>query len=554
MSLRTRLWLVALLTAGAFVVVAFVAWRLTRATEAFAARQAEWTLHAATGALAGEIRMHPQGRSELPAALSVEPPAPRRPPKPVPPHEREILRRYSDPFERSAAIALHRFPEARGGFLRADGGGTSQSANGGVVAHLTSEEGALVRRLTMDALRSGEATRGEAQTATGRTLFAVVPIIWSDEGAARSSGDEAAGAPVVAAWVRVQLLKGAGTDDLLNAVALALLLLSVSLIVFFTSTTLRALNLDINDMRQGLRALSGDLDAALPAPRTPELQPVAGAINELATDLRRSIEQRQVLQREMARQERFAALGRVVAGVAHEVRNPLAAMRLKMQTTQRAGFPKEKLERACAVVIEEIDRLDSLVRRLLELGRPAALHLVEFDLCELARERAALLAEVAARQQVKISICEAETGARSALAQPSTGDAHAISESNGPCVVSADRERLAQVFDNLFRNALAAMPDDGSLSVNCESLIRQSQISAVRCSVADTGDGIAPAEREHVFEPFYSKHHLGTGLGLAIAREIIEAHGGTIGVTVADGGGALFYFELPQKEGAQSDD
>lgn len=519
LSLRTRLWLVAILAAGAFVVVAFVAWRLARATDAFASRQAEWTLHAATNALVDEIRMYPRGRNEAPDTLSVEPRAVSRP---VPPHEREILRRYSDPFARSGALALHRFPEARGGFLRGDGslaGATSQSSNGSVFGSLTSEESVLLQRLTTDSLRSGEAARAEAWTTMGRALFAVVPLKTFDERESPNSSDETTSVPIVAVWARVELPNQRGAGDWLNGVALALLLLSVSLIVLFTGMTLRALNSDVSELRKGLRGLSGDLNAALPAPRTPELQPVAGAINELAANLSHNIEQRQALHERLARHERLAALGRVVAGVAHEVRNPLASMRLKMQTTRRADFPREKLERTFAVVIEEIDRLDSLVRRLLELGRPEALHLTRFDVCELARERAALVAELAARQNVEIRVCETQTN-----------EAHAP-VSSARIQIDADRGRLAQGFDNLFHNALDAMQRGGVLRVTCALLTdseRAEGVIGVRISVSDTGTGVAPEVRAHLFEPFQTNRAEGTGLGLAITREIIEAHGGTI--------------------------
>ncbi|MCA1626957.1 MAG: hypothetical protein LC742_03220, partial [Acidobacteria bacterium] len=184
LSLRTRLWLLAALTAGALVVVLFVAWQLARATELFEVRRSEWTLHAAGAALANDLKLHPQGRTEAFETINDEPPAPPRPverpraraPKPVPPHERKIMRLYSDPLERLAAIVLHRFPRVSGGFIRTDGeltGGVPPFEKRRNDQTLTPEEVAEVRRLAQRAAATNEPANGRLQTTGSVALFEV---------------------------------------------------------------------------------------------------------------------------------------------------------------------------------------------------------------------------------------------------------------------------------------------------------------------------------------------------------------------------------------------
>jgi signal transduction histidine kinase len=101
-------------------------------------------------------------------------------------------------------------------------------------------------------------------------------------------------------------------------------------------------------------------------------------------------------------------------------------------------------------------------------------------------------------------------------------------------------------MDNLMQNALEAMPDGGKLTVTCKISPGKNTSSLVQLAIEDTGRGISPEERDHIFEPFYTGRDEGTGLGLAIAREIIEAHGGRITFESHMGSGTRFLIELPQ--------
>ncbi|MCP9495650.1 MAG: ATP-binding protein [Pyrinomonadaceae bacterium MAG19_C2-C3] len=529
MSLRIRLWLLTAFAVGALIACMFVAWRLARTTETFTLRQAEASLRVATANLASRVLNTP-AESDIvtapPVSRPPQPPRAMRPKQPSPmlPHEREIFARYPDALRRTTALALHRTPEVAGGLVRADGelagvvtpfkvAADAESA----ALDLSVSERELIAGLTRRAIASGDTETRTVNDNQNTTLVEAYPLrrLASDASSDASndvpndtpndtSNSLASANPIVAVWTLRRLSGMSGANDMTNIIALAALLAAVAGVAALALTTMRDLRHGVTTIQDGLTVLSKDLYADVSPPRPPELARIANSVNALADALRRNVEERQKLEREVRRGERLAALGRVVAGVAHEVRNPLAAMRLKLQTTERAGFPADKLPRTFAVVVEEIDRLDKLVRRLLELGNPPALVLAKMDLCDLARGRLSLFAEVAARQNVTL--------------KNQTED-HAIH-------VEADAARLAQVLDNLIRNALDAMPDGGTLTVTCETDREAS--SVVRLTVKDTGKGITDEAREHIFEPFYTRRAEGTGLGLAIAREIVEAHHGAI--------------------------
>ncbi len=316
-----------------------------------------------------------------------------------------------------------------------------------------------------------------------------------------------------------------GVSEGANLAALIALALSIIAVSGLALTTVIDLRRGVLGIEDGLASMKTDLDRQILAPPTPELARIAAAINQLAAELRTNIERQRELEHDLRQSERLSALGRLVAGVAHEVRNPLASMKLKIQIARRMKNAPEKLDDTFRVITEEIDRLDALVRRLLEVGRKPALERKEFDLCELARHRATLLSALAERSHVEIK----------------------INEPQEKIEIEGDQDRLAQVVDNLMQNALEAMPNGGKLTVTCDTSPDQNGSLPVRLVIEDTGHGIIPEDRDHIFEPFYTGRDEGTGLGLAIAREIIEAHDGRITFESGGGTGTRFLIELPRR-------
>jgi two-component system sensor histidine kinase HydH len=239
----------------------------------------------------------------------------------------------------------------------------------------------------------------------------------------------------------------------------------------------------------------------------------------LGRNLRRERRQREQLHEELRRAEHLAALGKLLAGVAHEVRNPLAAIRSTAQLFQRLP-PSARDPSMLDPILQSVDRLNALVSRLLFFVRTGHEERRPVDVNAIVQETLALLRAQADSQHVVL-----HTDLASDL-PPLYGSAPA----------------LQQVVLNLATNALQAMPDGGKLLCRTRHLDEPPRIEF---SIADTGPGIAAEELPHLFEPFHTTRPEGTGLGLALCREIVQQHGGCIELDRQEGWGAVFRITLP---------
>nr|WP_257032168.1 HAMP domain-containing sensor histidine kinase [Paraburkholderia bryophila] len=215
----------------------------------------------------------------------------------------------------------------------------------------------------------------------------------------------------------------------------------------------------------------------------------------------------------MATAERLAAIGRVAAGVAHEIRNPIAAMRLKAESAVAGGA--ERQPQALRVILGEIERLDALVRRLLSI--------TEHD--EPKRE----LIEVSAF----LEACVAEHTERAAAKQLTIASSADWQEAR------FDPDQVQRALDNLILNAINAAPAVSRIEV---AALRRTD--ALVLSVHDRGSGPPVDIQDHLFEPFVTGRPDGTGLGLSIVREVAVAHGGAARFVSADHG-TTFEIILP---------
>lgn len=233
----------------------------------------------------------------------------------------------------------------------------------------------------------------------------------------------------------------------------------------------------------------------------------------------RDITERMRLREKAQRQERLASLGKLVTGVAHEIRNPLTSISMYIQHWQNRGEPNQ---RALATIHREVARLDAIVDQLLYFAKPAEARFMFKDINAMIEDVLGFFNEI---QQGKYSL---------------------IRDLNQAVpLVWIDPEQIERVLVNILFNAMQAMPEGGTIAV---STGYQEESGMVYVSISDTGCGIPREHLNHLFDPFYSTRPKGTGLGLAIAHEIIQVHGGHIEVDSEVGKGSKFTFYLKTRE------
>ncbi len=226
------------------------------------------------------------------------------------------------------------------------------------------------------------------------------------------------------------------------------------------------------------------------------------------------------------RQDRLAAIGRMAASIAHEIRNPLAAMRGSIQMLHAEMDGDASQGELMEIILRESDRLNRIIADFLTYARPRSIVRSKTNVCELLDQTFTLLRhspEVEERQVLAADLPPA------------------------PLLADVDAEQLRQVFWNLARNALQAMPGGGTLSAR----LRHNSEGRLQITFADTGRGMAPEQVEHLFEPFSSTTG-GSGLGLSIVYQIIRDHGGTINVRSREDQGTTITIELPTDRGPET--
>jgi len=240
---------------------------------------------------------------------------------------------------------------------------------------------------------------------------------------------------------------------------------------------------------------------------------------------------------QMKERDRLAAIGEMSAGLAHEIRNPLAAIKGAIQyldPSKLAGEDREFLE----IVVDEVNRLNGVVSQFLDYSRPLKPALAPSDINEVISRTLKLL-QSAVPDGIQLV---------TALAQE-------------PLRVHCDAEQLRQVFINLAQNGFQAMPGGGTLTVTT-TMVRDEMAfwregarrpDQVEVRFRDTGPGISEEERERIFVPFYTTKEKGTGLGLAICLRLVRAHLGTLVVRSPPGGGAEFIVGLPSLRDERSE-
>jgi len=316
--------------------------------------------------------------------------------------------------------------------------------------------------------------------------------------------------------------------------AITTLLIFVTIFLVGFIVLRRSLAAPIKELLGGAAALGhGDLDYRVIVPeRGNEFAQLAREFNRMADSLatqQRRVEEeaeaRLALERELRHTERLASVGRLAAGIAHELGAPLNVIDARAeQLLSRPDASVEMRQRNLIIIRSQVERMTRLVRQLLNLARPYELRRKPVNLASLIAGIIEQIEESAVRAGVEIE---------------------AVSKDE--VTVDADADFLREVMLNICSNALQAMPKGGMLRVEfAESDVEKEGRRFACVRFADTGTGIAPEHLPHIFDPFYTTKDVGsgTGLGLAVSRRIVEEHGGWIEVASSESG-AEFSVYLP---------
>jgi two-component system, NtrC family, sensor histidine kinase PilS len=233
------------------------------------------------------------------------------------------------------------------------------------------------------------------------------------------------------------------------------------------------------------------------------------------------------MRRELQQQDRMAAIGELSAGLAHEIRNPVASIRGAMDELRRNIENPRMIERLANIAIRESDHLNEIVSGFLDFARDPSKKKEVFDVREVVNEVAGRFQREYA-EEPKLTISAPEI--------------------HDPCPVVGDPTQIRQVVINLCQNAIDAMHGEGALTITIHPGRARPQKTShgpIEIRFEDTGPGIAPDKVARIFEPFYTEKERGVGMGLAICMRIINAHNGTIQVASRPGGGTSMSVRLP---------
>ena len=415
----------------------------------------------------------------------------------------------ADPLSSVTAAILRREDGVEGGFATPDGrlrGYAFPTHEGpGPTKEMPQREQPTIEQLARVAVASGATQSVRFEGPHDAVLFVAAPV--------RGAGGRHAGA----AWLMQRIPGYNGEQNrqlLLASLGFGLAALVTALVAFFVMTEIRG---GVQAVLDRLHALEDGLGRQ-PRPLTfrplKEFGEVLHGIDRLGLSLYEKIQSERALEAELRHKERLSALGQFAAGVAHELRNPLATIRLRTQMSQRSP---ESVARNSDVVLAEVDRLDTMIGRLLSFARPIALALQPVELDDLCRS---VVAAWAARNLPVTLELAASSGV----------------------IVACDQSRFVQVLDNLLENAVQAASSTGGGHVSV-STGRSGDTAFVE--IVDSGSGFSSAALKHALDPFFTTKETGTGLGLSIAFEVIEAHGGTLRLANHPQGGGAVTLVLP---------
>ena len=528
-SLRSRILLLVVLTFLFLAAAAVSLFTFLRDRHAETLSLTEHHLVSVAASLARNYADHRTASNSLRAIEPGPPPPPLAPQTPPalphperdrPPHLRPDL------LKGLTSEALQHEDGVEGGFYaaRADaliGYAFPTHEGPGAEKGMPERERPTIETLAREAVAANATRTSRFEGPHDAILFVAAPIHEpSRTDQAAKATDEVTGA----VWLMERLpgIEGGQNHELLfGSIGFGIAALMTALLAMFVTTEIRSgVNVvlrRLGSMESGLPAASQQMQGR---PPLEEFDRVLHGIDSLALALQEKIRNERTLESQVRHNERLSALGQFAAGIAHELRNPLGTIRMRTQMWQRST-DAEAAKRSSAVILEEIDRLDTIISRLLYFARPIQLQLQPISLDDLCSVSASTWADKEAAKGIQI-ICKATSRV----------------------VVTADRGRLLQVFDNLMENAVhSALHSAAESGIVTISATHDAEFA--RIEIADDGLGFTPAALSHAMDPFYTTKDTGTGLGLSISFEIVQAHGGELLLANREGGGAVASLRLP---------
>ncbi len=273
----------------------------------------------------------------------------------------------------------------------------------------------------------------------------------------------------------------------------------------------------VNTLLDATRKLKGGELGYRVAAQKDEFGELASAFNEMASSLQEQM-------RKMQRTEQMVVAAELAAGLAHEIKNPLAGIKVAMNVLSGEATLSDEDRGVLGKVIGEVSRLDALMKNFLNFTKPPKPHLVPIQVNNLLNTTLAFYMKhhsLPPGPPQRIDIVK---------------DLRPLPATN------ADPVQLQQVVLNIVLNAIHAMPGGGTLTVRT---FHEEAPAFIRVEISDTGNGIKAELIDRIFQPFFTTKPKGTGLGLAISKQLVEQHGGSIGAANNPGGGSTFTIRLP---------
>jgi signal transduction histidine kinase len=228
------------------------------------------------------------------------------------------------------------------------------------------------------------------------------------------------------------------------------------------------------------------------------------------------------LEERLHQSERLAALGEMIAGVSHEIRNPLGIIRSTAELLD-SRMQDDKQKKFSSIIVEESTRLNDILTEFLDFARPKSLRPAACKIEDVLERNLSVLEVECQRLGIRVQRCY------------QTGD----------YCLDADQDLLYRAFVNIFANSIQAMPEGGLLKIQTSIINGRNGASLVEIQVQDTGAGIPEEVMKKIFNPFFTTREQGTGLGLAIVQTIVDNHSGEIEVVSEEGQGAVIIIRLP---------